>query len=121
MIKQIPWNMDAETGLIKSAESDLDIIKNQVITNTAQLWEINDEHSKGYIVTRIDVEGIGNVFVVVLGEGKGIDKVIPHFIQGAKNLGIEHFRTHVKRKGLIRLWSKHGLEIDHYVLRNKNG
>lgn len=119
MIRQIPWSMEAEAGLIISAGTDLEIIKNQVLTNTAQLWEISGDDSNGYIVTRIDVEGIGKVFVIVLGEGKGIDDVIPQFIKGAKDLGIKHFRTHVKRKGLIRMWKKHGLEIDHYVLRNK--
>lgn len=118
MIKQIPWGKEAETGLLKSAGSDLELIKNQVIENQAQLWQINTKETNGYLVTRIDVEGIGKVFVFVLGEGRGIVEVIPSFLESAKKLGIKHFRTHVQRKGLIKMWQKFGLEIDHYVLRN---
>ena len=118
MIKQIPWGKEAETGLLKSAGSDLELIKNQVIDKTAQLWKIDTETAKGYLVTRIDCEGIGKVFVFVLGEGKKIEHVIPFFITNAQKLGIKHFRTHVQRKGLIRMWRKFGLTIDHYVLRN---
>lgn len=115
MIKQIPWGREAEAGLLKSAGSDLEIIKNQVIIKTAQLWKIN---TNGYLVTRIDSEGIGKVFVFVLGEGRDLGQYIPLFISGAQKLGIKHFRTHVQRKGLIRMWQKFGLTIDHYVLRN---
>lgn len=118
MIRQIPWSKEAEAGLKISADSDLELIKNQIIDNQAQLWKINTKAAKGYLVTRIDIEGIGRVFVFVLGEGVGLGEVIPQFIESAKNLGIKHFRTHVKRKGLIRMWQKYGLTLDHYVLRN---
>lgn len=118
MIKQIPWCKDAEAGLVISADTDMRIIKNQVLNGIAQLWDIN---GTGYLVTRIDSEAIGNVFVFVLGEGRGLNEVIPEFIRSAKKLGVNHFRTHVKRKGLIKMWRKHGLSVDHYVLRNTNG
>lgn len=118
MINQIPWSKEAETGLLKSAGTDLELIKNQVINKTAQLWKIDTKTAKGYLVTRIDCEGIGKVFVFVLGEGRQLGEVIPHFITSAQNHGIKHFRTHVQRKGLIRMWQKFGLTIDHYVLRN---
>ena len=122
MITQIKWNDNAERGLQKSGGADLHIIKNQIRKGAAQLWQIQADNSSGYLVTRIDCEGIGKVFVFVLGEGRGLYDVIPHFIQAAQNLGIHNFRTHVQRKGLLKLWKRYGLELDHYVLRaNKHG
>ena len=118
MIKQIPWSDTAERGLVISAGDDMNIIKNQVLTGRAQLWEHHLNGKHGYIVTRIDVEGLGTELVLVLGEGSGLHDAVPLFKQVAVDLGIKGMRVHVKRKGLIRMFSRHGFELDMYILRS---
>ena len=119
MIKQIAWSDTAEDGLIVSAGEDMAIIKNQVLNGVAQLWEHNLNGTHGFIVTRLDVEGLGTELVLVLGEGSGLNEAVPLFKQVAIDLGIKSIRVHVKRKGLIRMFARHAFEIDTYVLRSR--
>ena len=116
MIKSVTWSEDAERGLVKSAGDDLDIIKHQVINKQAQLWECRNDKNHAYIVTRVEETGTGNELVLVLGEGSGFMDFAPAFVEAAKNKGMT-IRTHVKRPGMIRLWSRLGLTINEYVLR----
>lgn len=118
MISLIPWNATAENGLLISAGADMEIIKHQVLNGVAQLWEHSIDGAHGYIVTRLEIDGNGTELVIVLGEGSGLHKVIPIFKQVALDMGINSIRTHVKRKGLIRMYSRHAFNIDSYVLRS---
>jgi len=119
MINQIPWSDAAEKGLLISAGEDMAIIKNQVLNGVAQLWEHNLNGTHGFIVTRIDVEGLGTELVLVLGEGSGLNEAVPLFKQVALDLGIKSIRVHVKRKGLIRMFSRHDFNVEMYVLRSR--
>ncbi|CAL9980527.1 hypothetical protein VPHD526_0008 [Vibrio phage D526] len=119
MIKLIPWSDAAERGLVVSAGEDMAIIKNQVLNGVAQLWEHNLNGTHGFIVTRLDVEGLGTELVLVLGEGSGLNEAVPLFKQVAADMGINSIRVHVKRKGLIRMFSRHDFEVEMYVLRSR--
>jgi len=113
LIKLVPWTDDIDDKLAVSAKGDLEIIKHQVKTGVAQLWQCEHGQYGGYVVTRIDP---GPELCLVLGEGSGFEIFAPHFLAVARRSGIP-FRTHVTRKGLIRLWSRLGVTIDEYVLR----
>jgi len=117
LIRCIPWSNDLDVKLAVSAGTDLEIVKSQVLSGQAQLWACTSETKAGYIVTRVDRTGAGFELCLVLGEGSGFEIFAPKFLEFArrKNIG---FRTHVKRPGLVRMWSKLGVTIDEYVLRN---
>lgn len=112
-ITNILWGDDIDEKLRASAGNDLDIIKHQVKNNVAQLWHCLSPTNECYVVTRIDP---GPELVIVLGEGSGLLEFAPHFLAVARRQNVR-VRTHVKRKGLIRLWARLGLKIDEYVLR----
>jgi len=118
LIITIPWTDDIDQKLSVSAGTDLAIIKSQVKNGAAQLWYCTSAKKAGYVVTRIDRTGEGLELCLVLGEGSGFEIFAPKFLDFArrKNIG---FRTHVRRKGLIKMWSKLGVEISDYVLRIK--
>ena len=116
LIVNIPWTNDIDENLMVSAGNDLAQIRNQVEQNIAQLWHCSFKQFGGYIVTRIDKTSSGLELCLVLGEGTGFEYFAPEFVNFArrKNIG---FRTHIKRKGLIRMWQKLGITVDEYILR----
>ena len=112
-VESIRWNDKAEQGLKISAGNDLDIIKSEVINGHCRLWRCWDTKGHaGYVVTRDE----GDEFCLVLGEGRGFHNFAPHFISYARRNN-KVFRTHVKRKGLIKMYAKHGILFDEFVLR----
>ena len=113
LIVEIPWHDEHDDKLRIAARGDLDIVKNQVQQRVAQLWRCTSEKNSMLVVTRVDP---GPELCIVLGEGSGLLEFAPYFIREAKknNMGI---RTHVTRKGLIRLWSKLNINVNEYVLR----
>ena len=117
LIREIDWLDCHDEALKVSAGDDLLIVKDQVKRKQAQLWECTSDKNYCLVVTRIDV---GPELCIVLGEGSGLLEFAPYFLAFAKkhNLSV---RTHVKRKGLIRLWSRLGFELDEYVLRGCRG
>lgn len=104
------WCGDAERAL--SFDSDLGVIKQEVLENIAELWrcELGEYHA--WVVTRIDDQTL----VIVSGQGKGFFQFMPHFVVYARSHGLG-IRTHVTRPGLIRMWSRLGVTFDHYVLQ----
>ena len=112
-IREIPWQPGIDDKLRVSARGDLEIIKHQVTQGVAQLWHCLSENNECFVVTRIDP---GPELVIVLGEGSGLFEFAPHFLNIARKQNIP-LRTHVQRKGLIRMWSRLGVNIDEYVLR----
>ena len=112
-VEVVPWSINAERGLVVSAGNDMASIKKEVEAGISLLWQVIGDNIGGYVVTRVDDDEL----VIVCGEGRGlIEHTAPFFLSLAKrhNLGV---RTHVKRKGLIRIWKRYGLALDEYVLR----
>lgn len=112
-IIHVPWTNDIDDYLMVAARGDLEIIKAQVKSGIAQLWRCESSNHFAYVVTRVDP---GPELCIVAGEGSGFMEFIPHFVAVAKRSGAT-IRTHVQRRGLIRLWSRFGLVLDEYVLR----
>jgi hypothetical protein len=113
LIKEVQWESFHDERLKISARDDLEIIRSQVKQGAAQLWECTSANNHGYAVTRIDP---GPELVVVLGEGSGFMEFAPRFVEFAKRKNMT-IRTHVTRKGMIRFWSRLGLNVDEYILR----
>lgn len=115
-IINIQWNKNTDDKLKVSAGTDLEIIKNQVNKGIAQLWHCLSKNNEAYIVTRIEKLGNGYELCLVCGEGSGFFEFAPVFLNFAREKNIS-FRTHTKRRGLIKMWAKLSVNIDEYVLR----
>lgn len=111
-IVPIRWRPFHNQLLAVSAGEDLAGIRRDVIEGRAVLWQCESGDKGGFVVTRVD----DGELVVVLGEGSGADVFIPFFIEYASARGLT-VRTHVTRKGLIKIWGRHGVKLSEYVLR----
>lgn len=113
-----PWSDEAEAGLVVSAGKDMAAIRDEVKRGISILWRVEGrgdfDFVKGWAVTRLEVSRKEIVFV--LGEGKGFHHAAPYFVRAAKEAGYS-IRVHVERKGMMRMWSRHGLKISEYILR----
>ena len=112
-IREIRWCPEAEAGLTVAAGDDLGVIKSEVLAGVSRLWQCSSEGGGGYIVSRLD--GL-NEICIVAGEGKGFYEFMPVFLKWCRQQGYT-VRTHVKRKGLIKMWGRLGVTFDEYVLR----
>ena len=112
IIAAVDWADIHNEKLKKSAGDDLAFVRDQVRRGVAVLWRCESDRGGGFAVTRID----GPELVIVLGEGSAAAVFIPHFIKYAKQKGLG-IRTHVKRRGLIRIYERFGLGVSEYVLR----
>lgn len=112
-ITHIKWTDDIDAKLSVSGGDDLPLIKDQVVNGIAKLWECKSDKNHCFVVTRKDHDEI----CIVLGEGSGLMEFAPYFIRAIKDKGLR-IRTHVRRKGLIRMWSRLGLNLSEYVLRD---
>lgn len=101
-----------------SAGDDLALLKEQAKRGQATLWQCsNDGEPEALVLTRLD-GSVNPEFVIVLGEGRGFFDYMPLFLHYAKKNNWP-VRAHVKRRGLLRMFSRLGLELDEYVLRGK--
>ena len=112
-IREVRWSDEAEAGLEVAARGDLEIIKKEVLRGISRLWECTSDHSRAFIVTRVDSE---SEVCIVAGEGSGFVEFIPAMVKFWRDQGYM-IRVHVKRKGLLRMFEKVGIEFDEYVLR----
>lgn len=112
-VLNVPWADNVDDCLRVAARGDLDIIRHQVESGIAQLWECTSDEHHAYIVTRVEP---GPEIVIVAGEGSGFMEFVPDFIAVAKRSGAT-IRAHVVRKGMIRLFERVGLSLNEYVLR----
>ena len=110
MIEKVGWCAAAERGLVVSAGDDMDVIAQEVKSGVSELWRFVGNVGRGYLVTRIENMNDRRELVLVLGEGKGFFEAAPIFIALARIEGMS-FRTHVKRRGLVRMWQRLGLNI----------
>jgi hypothetical protein len=117
---EIKWSEKATENLKISAGDDLEIIKEQVKSKTAQLWFCQNQTQQAYVVTRIEKEITGSEMVIVCFEGSGLKSFLSEFIQKAIELNMT-IRAHVKRKGLLKIGSELGFNSTEYVLRFNNG
>ena len=112
-IREVRWSDEAGAGLEIAARGDLEIIKKEVLSGISRLWECTSHSSHAFIVTRVDDEV---EVCIVAGEGSGFMEFIPALVKFWRDQGYT-IRTHVKRRGLIKMYEKVGIRFDEYVLR----
>lgn len=110
--EKVPWSAEVEQGIKISAGKDIDDIRSEVIGGLSTVWKVTGEGVAGFVVLRVD----GSELVIVCGEGQGAKFVIPWIMETARQHNLT-VRTHVKRRGLVRMWQRYGLCLDEYVLR----
>lgn len=111
--RPVNWRIEHDDRLRISAGEDLADIRREVEQGVSVLWECQSEgQPQAYVVTRLE----GLEWVIVLGEGRGFFDFMPLFVRHARGRGWR-LRTHVQRRGLVRMWNRLGLTLDHYVLK----
>ena len=116
MIKKIDWCDECEKGFLVSAGEDLAQIAWECRNGISQVWKMSGE-AEALIVTRLEKNIDFDELVIVLGEGEGFKYVIPFFFELKESLGAKYIRTHVTRKGLIRLYEREGFVQSEVVMR----
>ena len=111
-VKNVDWSEVAERGLAVSAGNDMAAIRHEVKQGIAVLWRVDGDGVDGYVVTRVEPGEL----VIVCGEGKGFHHIVPFFLTLARRSNLT-VRTHIKRRGLLKMWARHGVTLDEYVLR----
>lgn len=113
MITKLRWSERCRDFIKVSAGADIEWISNEISSGVSELWECREGDKVLHVVTRIEPGEL----VIVCGEGRGMDRWAPMFIDQAASQGLK-IRTHVKRAGMVRKWKKHGVTLSEYVLRN---
>lgn len=108
-----PWSEAAEAGLRVAAGDDMADIRREVKAGIAHLYRLDSGDHGGWLVTRQDSP---TELCLVCGEGKGFRVFAPEILRRARERGLT-VRTHVQRRGMIRLWQRLGLQLDSYVLK----
>lgn len=68
------------------------------------------------LVLRVEEFNGENELVLVLGAGYGMIDAVDDFLHFAKLNNCKTIRTHVKRRGLIKLWESLGFQIQETVM-----
>jgi len=116
MITARSWTPEISDFIRVSAGRDLAFISEQVRSGVAQLWRCESSTGSGHVVTRVEQVSTGDELVIVCGEGTGAAEFGIQFFQEAKRQGMS-VRTHVKRKGLVKIWENLGMSVDQIIMR----
>ncbi len=97
------WLDNATAGLSHALRGDLPLLKQQVNSGIAQLWEINSDQGKSWMISRAEKSGDQKELVICCYEGCDL-KALSHLIyNSAERQGFDSIRFHTQRKGLNRL------------------
>lgn len=99
------WLDNATAGLTRSLRDALPILKRQVNQGIAQLWEVETDKGKSWMITRVEhpIGGDGPELVLCCYEGCDVKHVTQHILDAAIKQGFGSIRYHTHRKGLNRL------------------
>jgi len=98
------WLDNATAGLTKSLRDALPILKKQVNAGIAQLWEVDTDNGKSWMITRAEYPtGEAPELVLCCYEGRDVKLVTKHILDAAIKQGFGSIRYHTHRKGLNRL------------------
>lgn len=118
MIRQTFWSRHAAAALLGAA-GDLDTLEEiaqEARQGLAQVWRVDTDEAQGWVVTRVEMRPDGPLeLVVVLGAGHGARSIIPWFKHLAVSHDLPRIRTHIKRRGLRRLYEREGFRVDHEI------
>ncbi len=98
------WLDNATAGLSLTLRGDLHLLKHQVNNRIAQLWEINTDKGKSWMVSRAEVlYNQSRELVICCYQGCDVKRVTQLVYDSAKQQGFDSIRYHTQRKGLNRL------------------
>jgi hypothetical protein len=117
VVEQVHWTGSVSKKLSRAAGEDLHAIRKEVDGGISRLWWCHSKTTRGYIVTRLEKVHDKDVLVLVLGEGRGFGEVVEYLLSTVKKRKLS-FRVHVRNKALVKMFEKHGLSVNEYVLVN---
>jgi len=109
MLIEVKPSTEIVKVLTLPARGDIDLILNEIQSGVCQLWQGNAE-SSGYVVTRIEKHKDKMEFVLVLGVGQNMRPIVEYLCKFVDKMGMS-FRTHVTRRGLIRIYQRYGFKV----------
>lgn len=112
------WVAEATTGLVQALRDDLPILREQVNSGMAQLWQIITAKGESWLITRVEVIEDQKELVVCCYQGCDVNTVTPVIYQCAEEQGFDSIRYHTQRKGLNRLVKTLGFS-EHEVIYRK--
>lgn len=110
-MKKVLWSLEAQRALKPACRGDDEIIKQQVLNGESNLYQGDD----GFVVLR----GEGLELVIVAGAGKQAKNFYNEITCLAKNSGFKSLRTHVVRRGLMRILERSGFDEAERVYRKR--
>lgn len=97
------WSDQAAEGLSKTLRDDEDFLADQINTGIAQLWEIDTDRGKSWMITRVEQDSTQTELVICCFQGCDLKHVTKHIYQCAEKQGFDSIRYHTQRAGLNRL------------------
>ena len=97
------WLDNATAGLSHALRGDLPLLKQQVNNRIAQLWEINSDQGKSWMISRVEINNDQQELVICCYQGCDLKRVAPVIYDSAERQGFKSIRFHTQRKGLNRL------------------
>lgn len=106
------WLDNATAGLSHSLRGDLKLLKAQVNSGIAQLWEMYSDNGKSWMISRVEVNNGQRELVICCYEGCDLKRIAPIIYASAERQGFDSIRFHTRRKGLNRLIVELGFTVD---------
>ncbi len=114
------WIEAATLGLGETVRDSLLSLQKQVNSGIAQLWEIDTDQGKSWMISRVEKsEGQAPELVICCFKGCDLNTVSPVVVETAKQQGFGSIRYHTQRKGLNRLIVDLGFSPYETVYRKK--
>lgn len=121
--QKVAWGPEASAALKRAnaSKGDMQQWRADVDAGTAQLWHIAGD-ANGYLLTRVETYANGeDELVLVAGAGTNCRPLIAWAMKLAEQHGIRSIRTHIKRRGLQRIYESFGWELAERVMRFAHG
>lgn len=114
------WRKTATVGLGETVRDSLLPLQQQVNSGIAQLWEIDTDQGKSWMVSRVEhPEGQAPELVICCFKGCDLNTISPVIVDAAMQQGFGSIRYHTQRKGLNRLIIDLGFTPYETVYRRK--
>ncbi len=98
------WLDDATEGLGDTVGDALGLFQQHVNKGIAQLWEVNTNKGKSWMISRAEhPEGQAPELVICCFKGCDLKTISPLIVETATRQGFGFIRYHTQRKGLNRL------------------
>lgn len=114
IFERVNWSPEVAAKLARATAPEEEFIANEVKQGVSQCWHIKNH---GYLVTRFETEP-EKTLVIVAGEGRGLNEVIPAMSKIAKRNGAKQIRIHSRRAGMARMLEKFNYSIEYGLGEN---